>query len=243
MDGRDPELVLNDDVVAMAAPSPGYIELAAKRELREIERRRELYRDGKPMIDIAGRTVIVVDDGIATGGTVRAVLRGLARRRPRRLVLAVPVAPGDTLAELSSDADEIVCLSRPATFMSVGSHYRNLGRGGDRTPTAGGVGSTPLRAHALLGRPLYSDLGRATRDRAGRNAGPLVLRPAECFHGIPHRCSPRGIGRRHQRMMVQSGAALRPDPPVRVGSGGRRAGNGAVGPAHSNATAQRPFPV
>ena len=75
---------------------------------------------------VEGRTAIVVDDGIATGGTVRAALRAIADSKPARLVLAVPVAPADSLAELADDCDEIVCLVTPEPFYAVGAHYRDF---------------------------------------------------------------------------------------------------------------------
>ena len=77
-------------------------------------------------VAVEGRTVIVVDDGIATGATVKAALRGLARNHPARLVLAVPVAPADSLDELSAECDEVVCLATPDPFYAVGPHYRDF---------------------------------------------------------------------------------------------------------------------
>jgi putative phosphoribosyl transferase len=132
VDGADPQLVLNDELVRQVGPSSAYIEAQCKRELAEIERRRELYRPGRQPPELRGRTVIVVDDGIATGGTVKAVLRAIARVHPNRLVLAVPVAPRETIDELTSDADDIVCLSAPEQFRAVGLHYRNFNQTSDR---------------------------------------------------------------------------------------------------------------
>src|ERR1043165_5931827 len=96
VDGHHPQLVLNEDLVRAVAPPPGYIEAEKQRQLAEIERRRQHYLGDRSPVAVEGRTVIVVDDGIATGATVKAALRGLARNHPR-LVLAVPVAPADTV--------------------------------------------------------------------------------------------------------------------------------------------------
>jgi len=126
VDGHDPQLVLNEDVVRVVAPPPGYIDAEAQRQLAEIERRRKQYVGDRPPVPVDGRVVIVVDDGIATGGTVKAALRGLARHHPARLVLAVPVAPADTLRELTAECDDIVCLATPEPFYAVGPHYRDF---------------------------------------------------------------------------------------------------------------------
>jgi len=126
VDGADPELVLNDEIVARIRPPPGYLEEEKRRQLAEIERRRRRYAGDRPPVAVAGRVAISVDDGIATGGTVKAALRGLARHQPARLVLAVPVAPVDSLEELAGDCDDIICLATPEPFFAVGPHYRDF---------------------------------------------------------------------------------------------------------------------
>jgi putative phosphoribosyl transferase len=126
VDGPEPQTVLNEDVVRMVAPSPAYIEAEKDRQMQEIERRRKLFRDDRPPPQVRDRTVVLVDDGIATGGTVHAVLRALARDGARRRILAVPVAPRESLADLSADAEQIVCLATPEPFFSVGAHYADF---------------------------------------------------------------------------------------------------------------------
>jgi putative phosphoribosyl transferase len=126
VDGRRPETVLNEEVVRMFAIPRSYIEGEVARELSEIERRRALYLRDRTPIDPHGRTVIVVDDGIATGGTVRVALQALARSGVERCVLAVPVAPPDTAGALGALCDEAVFLATPAAFGSVGAYYEDF---------------------------------------------------------------------------------------------------------------------
>jgi putative phosphoribosyl transferase len=126
VDGKDPQMILNEEVVRLVRPKPGYLQSEKARQLQELERRRGLYRDGRPAPAVEGRTVIVVDDGIATGGTAKAVLRALSVQHAGKLVLAVPVAPADTLEALASEADETVCLAVPEPFFAVGEHYEDF---------------------------------------------------------------------------------------------------------------------
>ncbi|WP_298830107.1 phosphoribosyltransferase [uncultured Piscinibacter sp.] len=123
VDGNPPQLVIDASTSALTGADSEYIEKEKARELREIERRRHVYLRGRAPLAVEGATVIVVDDGIATGTTMRAALKGLRRMHPKRLVIAVPVAPGDTLAELRSEVDEIVCLAQPEFFHAIGNHY------------------------------------------------------------------------------------------------------------------------
>ncbi|PWE34269.1 phosphoribosyltransferase [Maritimibacter sp. 55A14] len=128
VNGDAPQIVINDAVAAMARLDRAGIERLAGAQLAEIARRRALYQGGRAPVPVEGRTVIVVDDGIATGATMRASLKALARRGPARLVLAVPVAPRDTLGVLEREVDEVVCLSAPADFLAVGQFYVNFGQ-------------------------------------------------------------------------------------------------------------------
>jgi len=118
--------VINDDVVRALGVPEQFIEEEVRRELAEVGRRNRLYRGGKPPPAIHGRTVIVVDDGIATGATVRATLESVRREHPDRLVLAAPVAPEQVVRELEGLVDELVCVETPVSFSAVGGFYRRF---------------------------------------------------------------------------------------------------------------------
>jgi len=123
VDGDHPQSVLNEDIIRELGVSAQYIQTEIETELKEIRRRQTAYRKGRPAAEVAGRTVIVIDDGIATGGSIRAALRGVKRMGPGKLVLAVPVAPPETIAAMGGEADEIVCLEAPEYFMAIGEFY------------------------------------------------------------------------------------------------------------------------
>jgi putative phosphoribosyl transferase len=121
-----PELVLNSALIAALDISEEFIAQSAARELATIERQRAQYRPVRPVIDMASSTAIVVDDGVATGMTTTAALRHLRARQPRRLIAAAPVAAAEAAALLQTEADEVVLISAPRRFGSVGGFYRSF---------------------------------------------------------------------------------------------------------------------
>ena len=126
VDGDTPLVVRNEDVIRIADVSEADFKAVCDQELAEIERRRQKYLGNRTRIEIAGRAAIVVDDGIATGATTRAALRATRMRNPKTLVLAVPVAPTDSLAALREDTDEIVCLEDYTFFGAIGFYYKDF---------------------------------------------------------------------------------------------------------------------
>lgn len=126
VDGREPIVVRNESVIRYGGVSEQDFASARDRQLTEIERRRRKYLGNRPHPELKDRTVIVVDDGIATGATTRAALRALRGRGPRKLVLAVPVAPTQTLKDLQSETDEIVCLEDYEDFGAIGMFYADF---------------------------------------------------------------------------------------------------------------------
>ena len=142
-DGASPETFVDRDLATSLDIPDSYISKETARQLEEIERRRKLYCEGRPAVEVAGRTAIVVDDGIATGATMRVALQAERRHGPARLVLAVPVAPPDTLAALGREADEAVCLETPIGLGAIGFYYRDFHQLSDAEVT-------DLLARALL---------------------------------------------------------------------------------------------
>jgi putative phosphoribosyl transferase len=121
--GDQPQRILNDKVIAMVGASDEYLQTETAGQLDEVRRRQALYRGGRSAVTIRERTVIVVDDGIATGATVRAGIRSLRQTQVKQIVLAVPVAPPQTAELLRAEVDELVCLATPHTFVAVGAFY------------------------------------------------------------------------------------------------------------------------
>jgi putative phosphoribosyl transferase len=126
VDGGAPVIVRNEDVIRLAGVEESEFKAICNSELAEIERRRQRYLGSRERADVTGHTVIVIDDGIATGATTRAALRATRMRNPTRLVLAVPVAPTDNLAALRGEADEVICLEDHGFFSAIGAYYTNF---------------------------------------------------------------------------------------------------------------------
>lgn len=152
--------VMNDEVLRYAPIPQNAIDAVAAREERELERRERSYRGNRPPLDVRGRTVVVVDDGLATGSTMRAAVRALRAMEPRAVIVAVPVAAQSTCRELRPETDEIVCLRTPEPFQAVGLWYRDF----DQT--------TDEEVHDLLERAA----GSGSRNRPGRIEDDETLR-------------------------------------------------------------------
>ncbi|HEY8333897.1 MAG TPA: phosphoribosyltransferase family protein [Tardiphaga sp.] len=126
VDGAAPIVVRNDEVIELSGTTSDEFEATCARELEEIERRRQLYLGDRARAEIAGQVVIVIDDGIATGATTRAALQAIRNQKPKELVLAVPVAPPDTIAQLRGQVDALICLETPELFGAIGYFYRDF---------------------------------------------------------------------------------------------------------------------
>lgn len=123
---EDGQVYLTADACAAYGLTPDDLADERRRQLEEIERRKQLFRAVRPKATIRGRSVIVTDDGIATGSTMLAALHTVKAEQPRELIVAVPVAPPDRLAEIRRWCDEVICLLSPATFWAVGQFYEDF---------------------------------------------------------------------------------------------------------------------
>lgn len=141
--------VLNAEVVHGLNIPPDVIEKVAVAEQRELERREKEYRDELPPPEVVGRNVILVDDGLATGSSMRAAVQALYRRQPARVVVAVPTAPPETCTELESEVDEIICAMTPEPFYGVGFWYQEFSQTSDREVRE--LLQRATREHSLVG--------------------------------------------------------------------------------------------
>ncbi|MEA2236316.1 MAG: putative phosphoribosyl transferase [Thermoanaerobaculia bacterium] len=132
--------VLNDDVIRYASIPDRIIDRVANAEQLEMERREKSYRGSRPPLEVAGRSVVVVDDGLATGSTMRAAIQALRNMGVREVIVAIPVAARETCAEMRAEVDEIVCLRTPSPFQAVGLWYEDFAQ------------TTDEEVHGLLNR-------------------------------------------------------------------------------------------
>jgi putative phosphoribosyl transferase len=123
--------VLNEDVMRAIPHADQAIKAVTARETAELERREQIYREGRPVPKLRNRIAILVDDGLATGATMRAAVKALRQRGAARIVVAVPVGPPDTCHEIEEQADEMICLSMPEFFQAVGQYYEDFSQTSD----------------------------------------------------------------------------------------------------------------
>ncbi len=125
-DGKVPAVVRNNDIIELCGISDQSFDSVCRDELAEIERRRQRYIGDRPRAEVEGKVAIIVDDGIATGATTLAAIKAVRSRKPRELVLAVPVAPFDSIKRLHSEVDAIVCLDTPRDLGAIGYFYEDF---------------------------------------------------------------------------------------------------------------------
>jgi len=150
VDGVEPVIVRNEEVIQLCGVSETDFNAIRDEQLAEIERRRKLYLGDRQHPKISGRTVIVVDDGIATGATTRAALHAISMRKPSKLVLAVPVAPTETLKKLRGEADDIICLEDYEEFGAIGLFYSDFRQVSDEEVIAL-LARHPVKSPAAVG--------------------------------------------------------------------------------------------
>lgn len=126
VDGNPPDVVLNRAMVEAYGLSEEELDELVKRERPELDRRAAAYRGRRKALSVTDKTAILVDDGAATGTTMRVAIRAMRRRSPRAVVVALPIAPAETVQELRLEADRVVCLSEPAQFRALSLHYRDF---------------------------------------------------------------------------------------------------------------------
>ena len=123
VDGEPPDVIINREIAEAYCLDDDELSSLVQQERPELERRRQVYTTGRKPVSLAGKTIILVDDGVATGTTMKVALRALKRRGPKEVILAIPVAPPDVIAELRQEADQLVCISQPMRFRALGYHY------------------------------------------------------------------------------------------------------------------------
>ncbi len=146
--------VLNEDVMRTIPYADAAIEAVTIKETAELQRREQIYRDGRPAPELRDRIVILVDDGLATGATMRAAVKALRESSAAKIVVAVPVGPPDTCREIEQQADETICLSTPEFFQAVGQYYEDFSQTSD------------ANVRELLARAAHCDAIEREQERA-----------------------------------------------------------------------------
>lgn len=166
VDGNPPDVVLNREIVETYNLDDAALATLVKGERPELERRRALYRGSRSPLSIAGKTAILVDDGAATGTTMKVAIRALKRRSPMAIVVALPIAPPEIVSELSQEADRVVCLAQPPHFRALSYHYRNFEQLDDTDVVAAlergqaGRGALTSKGRDAIGYPGGRDAGK-----------------------------------------------------------------------------------
>ncbi len=135
VDGESPQVYLNESLLSQIGVPDEYIEKMKKEKLEEIREREKMYRKGRSKINVKGKIALIVDDGIATGASVRAVAKSLKKEGPKKVVIAVPVLPLDSVEELKKLADDVIYLSAPEPFYAVGEFYSDFSQTTDEEVT------------------------------------------------------------------------------------------------------------
>jgi predicted phosphoribosyltransferase len=123
---QDGNLILDEESSRMVGASAAYLRSESQRQFKEVKARLKRYREGRPYPPLKGKLVVIVDDGIATGHTVKAAIMSVRRHEPLSVVVAVPVAPGESIAQISRDADKVICLQTPEPFFAIGEFYEDF---------------------------------------------------------------------------------------------------------------------
>ncbi len=126
VDGNPPDIVLNREIIEAYDLDDEALRHLVSGARPELERRRRVYRNGRQARSISGKTAVLVDDGAATGATMKVAIRAMRRRSPKEVIVALPVAPPEAIAELTREADRVICLRQPARFRALGYHYQHF---------------------------------------------------------------------------------------------------------------------
>ena len=167
--------IINPEVVAITHVTDAEIAAVERRERAELDRRARRFRGDRPRTPLAGRTAVIIDDGIATGSTARAACQVARAQGAARVVLAVPVAPPSACTALAADADEVICLETPGHFLAIGEWYQDFSQTSDRE-----VVSLLQRAPRNAGRPRAAHLAGGSRAPAADGSVPPALGPHLC---------------------------------------------------------------